>query len=265
MRRPLLLLLICAFGCPPPPVGASNMNCMHDADNSSDAWSVISAMRSGDPSMPSKPSHAEQEPLTQQARFHWAILACDARHGWASTLSSTLLSAWANGVQQLTTTVIFCKPFNASAVPSLFNNLRFAARFKVIYMPESLACHHRPSMAMLLALNVPAYWGAAHEPLLITEEDVAFATEFNDHLLQATTAIESSLVADGPMPDGSLRYYFFNLYSPGPVQSVEQYRTFQTHEHKQPHQPAADTLAIGGEIGSIYSYGAQVMGGPHGS
>jgi len=208
----------------------------------------LSSLRSGDShAIVGEEAHFHRYPTHglvphSRAKFHWAITACDNRQGWARALASTLVSAWSSGVLPVSTTVVWCRHYNASAIPSLFYDTRFSRHLRIMYLPEDMPAPPNSTVSTrvqyMRALAMADYL-AGHDqpgglrvpasrrsglPLLITEDDIVFVPDFNARLSQLLMDVHQTL---GPGPGRPA--FMMTLYNPGDVQpvstSLERYHT----------------------------------------
>eukprot|EP00798_Chlamydomonas_sp_ICE-L_P026176 gene26176-11903_t len=68
-------------------------------------------------------------------RFHWAFISCEWPM-WSRIVSLGLISALTNDMFPTPITIIWCEAYNASSVPSLFHNIRFSRKIRVLYLPD---------------------------------------------------------------------------------------------------------------------------------
>lgn len=183
----------------------------------------------------------------QPAKFHLVLTSCFRPQG-GRIISTALLSAWLNDAQPHTVTIVWCKHYNASfEMLSLYQNLKYSNRLRVIHVPdhmqEGMTSHY------YTALRVPEMLRQTDIPLIVCEEDVFFAPDFNRKLQTAISLIKGRA---GGKP------YFINLYNPGltgPVQTLlEEYnrrdKDGQWPKHK--FQVRQGSKAYGYGIQGIY-------------
>jgi len=153
-----------------------------------------------------------------RGRVHWAIISCDSRPYWARTLSNTLVSALASGLPAATITIVWCKHFNSTAVKanSLLNNLQYSRTINVMFIPDDYPIDDldAATSAQLTAMMIPEYYGVPDLPLLVTEDDVAFAPDMRQRLAQALLDAHTA---------AQKKPFFLVLYYPeGPVRQAEE-------------------------------------------
>jgi hypothetical protein len=195
--------------------------------------------------------------LIQHHRLHehylWAVMACDTRGSWAATLSSTLISAFANGVRPLMTTIVWCRSYNKTEEASLLRNLRFSDSVNVLYMPKDFGKSFsdmpdkdkRIRYNYLMSLNLPELYGLPQVSLLVTEDDVLFAPDFSQSL--------RSVMAEIKGEEGSSEAYILSLYSGGHINPVsEAIKEYKALPEQRPYSHSSVHKRDGG-----WSWGAQ--------
>ncbi|KAF5839302.1 hypothetical protein DUNSADRAFT_1175 [Dunaliella salina] len=103
-----------------------------------------------------------------------------------------------------TTSIAWCKHYNASEIPPELHNLRMSRGINVFFVPDNLR-FLSPQTTYITALSVPEFLGRPDLPLLITEDDVIFTLDFNAKLSDLTK--QMLFAAKG-------RPYLATLYSP---------------------------------------------------
>ncbi|KAJ9531807.1 hypothetical protein QJQ45_021960 [Haematococcus lacustris] len=144
--------------------------------------------------------------------YHLALVACDVRPHWATSLSSTLLSIFSSQASPTTVTIAWChhRPDSPASLPSLFHNFRHNKHINVFFIPKSMPLHS--NSAYYAALTAPGTMGCPELPLVVAEEDVTFAPGFNR---QVSSAYKSALTLAGSEP------FVLNLYRPSPVEQLD--------------------------------------------
>eukprot|EP00798_Chlamydomonas_sp_ICE-L_P022563 gene22563-29689_t len=191
-------------------------------------------------------------------RFHWAFISCE-RPMWSRIVSLGLISALTNDMFPTTITIIWCAAYNASSVPSLFHNIRFSRKIRVLYLPDKfkdkvqdMDVSQKNNLAMMRALSVPEYLNMPNLPILITEDDAMFTTDFNARLKSATGVIHKFLGRGPKRPN-----YLINLYRPSlPIPDYQTIAWYEGEWNKTDIPPEAGEIKVltGGET---MSYGVQ--------
>ena len=136
---------------------------------------------------------------------------------------------------------------------------------QVLYMPpafDTTDVRRRKQTNYLMALNLPLYHGMPNLPLLITDDDIVFAPDFNDQLASAmrqvsvlrgnladtgdaATGAEAACAADTSADDGTngadmctADAYIMTLYMPaGPVEPVDLARARWQRRDREQYSP----------------------------
>eukprot|EP00798_Chlamydomonas_sp_ICE-L_P010503 gene10503-8469_t len=177
--------------------------------------------------------------------LNWAFISCE-RPMWSQIVSLRLISALTNDMFPTTITIIWCEAYNASSVPSLFHKIRFSRKIRVLYLPDKfkdkvqdMNAVQKNHIAMMRALSVTEYLSMPNLPILITEDDAMFTTDFNARLKSATGVIDQFLGRGPNRPN-----YLINLYRP--FAPIPDYQTLAWYEGKWKFK--ADIPPEAGEI-----------------
>ncbi|GFH12228.1 uncharacterized protein HaLaN_07869, partial [Haematococcus lacustris] len=104
------------------------------------------------------------------------------RPHWATVLASTMLSISDSYALPTTTSIVWChyQPDSPSSLPSLLRNFRHNRRTNVFFIPKTMPVN--TNSVYYAALTVPSAMGCPEMPLVVVEDDVAFASNFYNHL-----------------------------------------------------------------------------------
>ncbi|KAJ9504934.1 hypothetical protein QJQ45_020185 [Haematococcus lacustris] len=104
------------------------------------------------------------------------------RPHWATVLATTMLSISDSYALPTTTSIVWChyQPDSPSSLPSLLRNFRHNRRTNVFFIPKTMPVN--TNSVYYAALTVPSAMGCPEMPLVVVEDDVAFASNFYNHL-----------------------------------------------------------------------------------
>ncbi|GFH13585.1 uncharacterized protein HaLaN_09503, partial [Haematococcus lacustris] len=133
------------------------------------------------------------------------------RPHWATVLTSTMLSISDSYALPTTTSIVWChyQPDSPSSLPSLFRNFRHNRRTNVFFIPKTMPVN--TNSVYYAALTVPSAMGCPELPLVVVEDDVAFAPNFYNHL---SNLHKSALDLAGSEP------FLLTLYRPSRVNNT---------------------------------------------
>ncbi|KAL6759338.1 hypothetical protein V8C86DRAFT_2578425 [Haematococcus lacustris] len=162
---------------------------------------------------PIQPEMCSQAQATNPKPFHYHLVltTCDRRPHWATVLTSTMLSISDSYALPTTTSIVWChyQPDSPSSLPSLFRNFRHNRRTNVFFIPKTMPVN--TNSVYYAALTVPSAMGCPELPLVVVEDDVAFAPNFYNHL---SNLHKSALDLAGSEP------FLLTLYRPSRVNNT---------------------------------------------
>ncbi|KAL6758556.1 hypothetical protein V8C86DRAFT_2591395 [Haematococcus lacustris] len=162
---------------------------------------------------PIQPEMCSQAQATNPKAFHYHLVltTCDRRPHWATVLATTMLSISDSYALPTTTSIVWChyQPDSPSSLPSLLRNFRHNRRTNVFFIPKTMPVN--TNSVYYAALTVPSAMGCPEMPLVVVEDDVAFASNFYNHL---SNLHKSALALAGSNP------FMLTLYRPSPVNNT---------------------------------------------